>query len=274
MNVEMVGREDLPNAIALNSTAFNGARVAGPAVGGFLIHTLGMAGCFALNAFSFLALIFNLRRMDLPPMEKSKRAAGLSEIREGFAFVRGHPTLWPTTLLVAICSLFALSFSTLMPVFAQDVFKTDARGYALLLASSGAGALSSAASLAFVGNMKHKGKRLLGGALAFCACVIGFAFAPSLILACFWLFASGFCLLTFLTTANTLVQTTAPDALRGRVFSLYSLALIGAAPIGALWVGAAAKVCGPRVGVALGAMLAAIWTIGTFWKCRALWKEK
>jgi len=274
MNVEMVGREDLPNAIALNSTAFNGARVAGPAVGGFLIHTLGMAGCFALNALSFLALIFNLGRMDLPPAEKNKRAAGLTEIREGFAFVRDHPTLWPTTLLVAVCSLFALSFSTLMPVFAQDVFKTDARGYSILLASSGAGALFSAASLAVANAMKHKGKRLLGGALAFCACVGGFAFAPTLILACVWLFASGFCLLTFLTTANTLVQTTAPDALRGRVFSLYSLALIGAGPIGALWTGAAAKICGPRLGVALSAMLAAAWTIGTFWKCRALWKER
>ncbi|MBW3635404.1 MAG: MFS transporter [Armatimonadetes bacterium] len=274
MNVEMVGREDLPNAIALNSTAFNGARVAGPALGGFLIHAVGMAGCFALNALSFLALIFNLRRMDLPPSPKSKGASGLSEIREGFAFVRGHEVLWPTTILVAVCSFFALSFSSLLPVFAKDVLGSDARGFSLLLSSSGAGALFSAGSLAVAGRMRHKGKRLLGGALAFCGCVAGFAYAPNLIAACVWLFASGFCLLTFLTTANTLVQTLAPDELRGRVFSLYSLALIGAGPLGALWTGAVAKFWGPRAGVALGAAIAALWAIGTYWKCRALWKEK
>jgi MFS family permease len=274
MNIEMVGREDLPNAIALNSTAFNGARVAGPAVGGLLIHWFGVAGCFALNAASFLALIFGLRKMDLPPSEPNKRGAGLSEIREGFCFVRSHPVLWPTTLLVAVCSLFALSFGTLMPVFAKDVFGTDARGFSALLTASGAGALVSAASLAVAGSMRHKGKRLLGGALLFCVCVVGFAFSPNLFWACLWLFASGFCLLTFLTTANTLVQTTAPDDLRGRVFSLYSLALIGAGPLGALWTGGAAKILGPRQGVAAGAVLAAIWTVGTFWKCPALWKEK
>lgn len=274
MNIEMVGRADLPNAIALNSTAFNGARVLGPAVGGALIGWLGVAGCFALNAASFLALIFNLRRMDLPATQKSPRAVGFEEIREGFRFVRGHATLWPTTLLVAVCSGFALSYSTLMPVFAKDVFGQGAAGYSALLTSSGAGAVASAASLALAGGMKHKGKRLLGGALAFCAGVVGFAFAPNLPVACVWLFASGFCLLTFLTTANTLVQTSAPDAMRGRVFSLYSLALIGAGPVGALWVGAAATICGPRLGIALGAFIAAAWTLGTFWKCRALWKEK
>ena len=273
MNVEMVGRDDLPNAIALNSTAFNGARVAGPAVGGLLIHWVGTAGCFALNAASFVPLLVNLTRMRLPQIESDKRAPSLADIREGFDFVRQHPVLWPTTLLVAMCSLFAMSFSNLMPIFAKDVFHTDARGFSALLTCSGAGALASAAQLAVSGNMRHKGKRLLGGAFAFCGCVAAFAWAPNLIAGCALAMLGGYFLLTFLMTANTLVQTAAPDALRGRVFSLYSLALIGSGPFGALFVGGLAKAFNPRVAVFAGACIAATWTFGTFWKCRALWKE-
>jgi hypothetical protein len=94
-----------------------------------LISWVGVAGCFALNAATFLALIFNLKRMNLPRSEPNKRVAGLGEIREGYAFVREHPILWPTTVLVAVCSLFALSFSNLLPVFAKDVFHSDAQGF-------------------------------------------------------------------------------------------------------------------------------------------------
>jgi len=274
MNIEMVGREDLPNAIALNSTAFNGARVLGPAVGGYLIQAFGTANCFLLNALSFVPLLVNLRRMDLPVQELDKRRPSFEDIKEGFCFVRTHPILWPVTLMVAFCSVFALSFSNLMPIFAREVFKTDERGFAFMLSSSGLGAVTAAGSLALAGKMRHKGKRLLGGAFAFCASVAGFACSPSLLVGCVFLYASGYCLLTFLTTANTIVQVAAPDELRGRVFSLYSLALIGSAPIGALYVGSSAKLLGTREGVFLGAVLGGIWTLGTFLHRRAIWKEK
>lgn len=274
MNVEMVGREDLPNAIALNSTAFNGARVVGPAVGGYLISAFGTANCFLLNAITFVPLLFNLRRMKLPPQELDKRRPSFSDIKEGFCFVRTHPVLWPVTVLVAVTSVFALSFSNLMPIFAKDVLQTDERGFAFMLSSSGLGAVTAAGQLALSGQMRHKGKRLLGGAFAFCACVSFFAFVQSLFVACALLFLSGYFLLTFLTTANTIVQTTAPDELRGRVFSLYSLALIGSAPLGALFVGASASALGVREGVFLGAVLGAIWVLGTFLRCRAIWKER
>lgn len=273
-NLEMVGREDLPNAIALNSTAFNSARVAGPAVGGLLIQFLGLAGCFALNAISFLALIFGLSRMDIQSQKSEKVAPRWSELREGFDFVRSHPVLRPTVSLVAATSLFAMSFGPMLPVFAKDIFNTGAGGFALLMTANGAGALFAAATLAVKGTMRYKGKRLLLGAFLFCGFVAAFALSPNLPLACLFLILAGWALLTFLMTANTLVQTTAPDEIGGRVFALYSMALLGTAPLGALWIGGLAKVFGPREAVALSCGLAASWALATFVFNRALWKEK
>jgi len=273
-NAEMVGRDDLPNAIALNSTAFNGARVVGPAVGGFLLHTVGMAGCFFLNALSFGAIISGLLLQRLPPHEPEHRALSLAEFREGYFFVRRHPTLWLVILLVALISVFAISYSTLLSVFAKDVFRTDERGFSLILTCYGIGAVGATFSLAASGQMRHKGKRLLLGAFLYCWSVAAFAAAPTLTAGCCFLIFSGWFLLTFLTTANTMVQTLAPDNMRGRVFSLYSLALIGTAPLGALFVGASARLWGPRMAVQIGAILAAVCTFGIYVRFRSLWKER
>lgn len=275
-NVEMVGREDLPNAIALNSSAFNGARVAGPAVGGFLLHAVGAAGCFFVNALSFGALMLGLSSMrDIAPhSNQGRKPARLHDIAEGFQFVRRHEVLWIVTLLVGGISLFGMSFGGLLPVFARDIFHTDVRGYSVLMTCNGLGALGAAVSLALAGAMRHKGKRLLLGAFGFCLSVFGFALAPGLAVACVCLIFAGWFLLTFLMTANTMVQTGAPDALRGRVFSLYSLALIGTSPIGLLLIGALAKAWGPRHAVQFGASVGALITLGVFGGCRRLWKEK
>ncbi len=289
-NAEMVAREDLPNAIALNSSAFNAARVLGPATGGWLLHHLGIAGCFFANSLSFVALIFGLSRMKLADQKAdstpqntesstrfevpSARPVQRADIWEGFRFVRGHSVLWPVVLLVAWVSIFAMSFSSLLPVFAKDVFGSDERGFSILMTCNGVGALGSALSLAIFGAMRHKGKRLLLGALLFCLSVIAFASAPNLPSGCLCLIFAGWFLLTFLMTANTLVQTLAPDELRGRVFSLYSLALIGTSPLGAGAVGLAARPLGTRHAVQLGAMCAALFCIAMFLFCRSLWKEK
>ena len=274
MNVEMVGRQDLPNAIALNSTAFNGARVLGPAVGGLLIAWFGTAGCFLVNAISYLPLLWNINKMKLAPVERQTRRPSLADMREGFDWLRAHPVLLPVTLQIGVCSFFAFSFGNLLPIFAKDVFQSDARGFSLLLTCSGVGAVSAAGLLAVNGQMRHKGKRLLGGALAFCICIIGFALSPTLPVSCLFLIVSGFFLLTCLMTANTMIQTAAPDHLQGRVFSFYSLALIGAVPLGALWVGALAKMVGPREAVVVDACIAAAWTLWTFLRHRAVWKER
>jgi MFS family permease len=273
-NSEMVPQDDLPNAIALNSTAFNSARVAGPALGGFLIHAIGMAGCFLANAVSFAALIWGLSRMDLPPRDAKRVGHGLEGLKQGFLFVRGHETLWLVTLLVGVCSTCAMSFGTLLSVFAKDIFQTDARGFSILLSCNGMGALVSAFSLAVAGKMRHRGKRLLLGAFLFCLSVMAFSVAPNFYIACFWLIAAGWFLLTFLTTGNTLVQTLAPEDMRGRVFSLYSLALIGTAPVGALLLGTLARVplLGPRGAVFICAWYAAMFTFSLYWRFKKLWK--
>ena len=275
-NAEMVPPDDLPNAIALNSTAFNSARVAGPALGGYLIHTLGLAGCFIANSISFLALLFGLSRMDLPPQQTKRAGQGFEGLKQGFQFVRQHEVLWLVTLLVAVVSTCAMSFGTLLSVFAKDVFHTNAQGFTLLMSCNGAGALGSALALAVAGKMRHTGKRLLLGAFLFCLSVANFSFAPNLVVACLWLIAAGWFLLTFLMTANTLVQTLSPADMRGRVFSLYSLALIGTAPIGSLFVGALARVplLGPRGAVCCGASIAATFALIVYFRFRKLWKLK
>ncbi len=275
-NAEMVPPDDLPNAIALNSTAFNSARVAGPALGGYLIHTLGLAGCFLANALSFLALIFGLSRMNLPPRRSARAGQGWEGLKQGYQFVRGHEVLWLVTVLVAVVSMCAMSFATLLSVFAKDVFHSNAQGFTLLMSCNGVGALSSALALAVAGKMRHQGKRLLLGAFLFCLSVANFSFAPLLWIGCLWLIAAGWFLLTFLMTANTLVQTLSPGDMRGRVFSLYSLALIGTAPIGSLFVGALARLpfLGPRGAICCGALIAATFTLLVFFRFRPLWKLK
>lgn len=273
MNFEMVGREDLPNAIALNSAAFNGARALGPAVGGQFIHFFGMAGCFLFNAASFVPFLLNLRRMksELPPMEGEKRRATLDDVREGFDWVRSHAALWPLILGVAALSIFAMSYGNLMPIFARDVLATDARGFSALLTASGAGALTAATQLAVFGSRLPGALRFFGGSLGFCAAVAAFAWSPGLAMGCLLQFASGYALLTALMTANTWVQTLAPDELRGRVFSLYSLSMVGAMPIGALWIGGAARLLGDvRMAIFVSSLLAMAWLTATFFSCRAL----
>jgi predicted MFS family arabinose efflux permease len=272
--VEMVGREDLPNAIALNSTGFNTARAAGPAVGGLLMRSMGLAGCFFVNAFSFVFVIIGLLLQRLPPHEPAPRNPGLQEFREGFLFVRRHETLWLVTLIVAFVSTFGMSFMPLVPIFARDIYGSDERGFSLLLTCNGLGALGSSFTLAAAGDMRHRGKRLLLGAFLFCLSVVAFGAVTHLVPGCICLFFVGWFLLTFLTTANTIVQTLAPDALRGRVFSIYSLALIGTAPIGQLLIGTAAKYLGPRLAVQIGAELAAAFILLVYLRVRQLWKEK
>lgn len=275
-NAEMVPPEDLPNAIALNSTAFNSARVAGPALGGYLIYSLELSGCFLANALSYVALLLGLSRMALPAHQSKRAGQGLEGLKQGYQFVRGHEVLGLVTLLVAVVATSAMSFGTLLSVFAKDEFHTDARGFTLLMSCNGVGALGSALALALAGKMRHQGKRLLLGAFLFCLSVAGFSFAPNLWLGCLWLIAAGWFLLTFLMTANTLVQTLSPSDLRGRVFSLYSLALIGTAPVGSLFAGSLARlpILGPRGAVFCGALIAATFALAVYFRFRALWKLK
>lgn len=273
-NREMVGQRDLPNAIALNSSAFNSARVLGPMVGGVLLNLVSIAGCFLVNSLSFFALIFNLSRMDSKHVKVEREPVRLNDIWEGLLWVRRHPILWLVIILVAFVSLCAMSFSSLLAIFAKDVWHSDERGFSLLMTCNGFGAMGAAIGMAVFGRMRHKGKRLLLGAALFCTTVVAFAYSPNIPIACFFLILAGWFLLTFLMTANTLVQTLSPDDLRGRVFSLYSLALVGTSPLGALFLGSLARSFGAPQAVRIGAGIALCFVLGIWLRFRGLWKEK
>jgi MFS family permease len=271
---DLVELEALPSAIALNSTAFNTARVIGPALGGILISGLGLAGCFYANAFSFVAIIAGLLLMKLPQHHAVRTPLSLLTIWKGILFVRRHETLRLIILLVAVVSFWAMSFSALLPVFAKDVFHTDARGFSIMMSGNGLGALIAAMSFAASREMRHSGKRLLLGAFAFCISTFCFASSPHFVPACIFLLISGFCLVTFAMTANTLVQTLSPNLLRGRIFSLYSLAMLGAIPLGTLALGALAKWQNARIATQIGTFIASVFVFWMFWKFRSLWKAR
>ncbi len=254
--VEMVGKEDLMNAIALNSSLFNGARVFGPALAGVLIGIVGVAGCFFLNGVSYLAIVGAYLAMRLPAMTaRAERKPIWHETLDGFRHVAGNRTLRAVIGLVTVVSLFGWPYSVLLPVFARDVLHTGASGYGYLMAANGVGAFFGAITLASLGDSPHKRKIFYGGLFGFCGMLIVFALSKVYWLSAAALAGSGFCMIIFFATANTSVQTRVPDELRGRVMGIYSLAFIGLTPFGSLLAGALARAVSAAFAVALGAVI-------------------
>jgi predicted MFS family arabinose efflux permease len=250
--VEMVGKEDLMNAIALNSSTFNTARVLGPAVAGFVVATAGIAACFYLNAVSYLPVIvaFWLMRK-LPPLPaRAARSVG-QDLREGLQFVRREKRVQALVALVAAASFFGFPYLTMMPVFARDVFHIGPGGLGGLLALSGGGSVAGALILAARSGRSGKGKLAVGAGVTFAASLILFALSPGLAVAGPALVAAGWGMVTLIAPVNTLVQSIVPDELRGRVMSLYSLVLLGMMPLGNMLVGSLAQAIGTPGAVAL-----------------------
>jgi MFS family permease len=249
--VEMVGREDLPNAIAMNSMIFNGARMIGPAIAGLSIAVIGVAGCFLLNGVSFLAVIWSLFEMDLPRRERRQfGAVMMRQVRLGLAYVWRHrPTLW-LMVLVAINMGFGMQYSVLIPVFARDLLNVGAHGYGFLMAAQGLGAVASA----IVMNMRSTAPKALRQNLVFgifCMAIATAAFGVSKWMALSMLAQMfiGVGLMNHMVTTNTLLQMFVSDELRGRVMSIYTLSFIGTAPMGSLAVGYIGEHWGPRTAV-------------------------
>jgi MFS family permease len=257
--VDMVGKDDLMNAIALNSSLFNGARVFGPAIAGVLIGIIGMTGCFFLNGVSYLAVVAAYLAMRLPAIaNRPKRQPMLQETMEAFRYVRSHRILRAVILLVTVVSLFGWPYSVLLPVFARDVLHTGASGYGYLMAANGAGALFGALGLASLGDSPHKRKLFYGGLFGFCIMLICFAQSKVYWLSAAALAGSGFFMIIFFATANTAVQTRVPDELRGRVMGIYALAFIGLTPFGSLIAGTLAHIKSASFTVTLGAIICLI----------------
>jgi MFS family permease len=249
----MVARSDLMNAIALNSSIVNGARIAGPAVAGLVVGAIGEGWCFFVNGLSFLAVIAGLlamRGLQAPP--RRPRRPALVEIQEGFRFVLQNPPVRALMMLLAAVSLLAMPYTVLMPVYADRILGGGARTLGILMGSTGVGALAGALVLARRRELKGIGRWITAGTIAFGLALVGFAFSRSFVLSCALLVVAGFGMMVQMAGSNTLLQTMAPEALRGRVMAVYSMMFMGMAPLGALAAGSLGAHIGVPSTIALG----------------------
>ncbi len=257
--VDLVGKEDLINGIALNSSMFNLARVIGPAIAGLLIGTVGMAGCFLLNGLSYIAVIVGYGLLKLPKHEaRLDHPPFFEAIREAFHYIAGHGSLRSIMILISTFSLFGISFAVLMPVFAKDILHGDAKSFGILMACNGGGALLGGISLATWGKKFPRRTLIYFGLFGCCLFLILFSLSRSFALSGGLLVCAGFFMIVFFATANTATQLRSPDALRGRIMGFYSLSFLGMSSVGSLLSGTLAKWLGAPGAVLLGATVCAL----------------
>lgn len=259
---ELVPHDDLVNAIALNSTSFNLARVVGPAVAGVAIAVFGVSFNFAANGVSYLGVLGALALMDIGQLRRIPRPAVQPSIRsslaEGIGYAARTPTvLWPLVLLGGT-AVFAMNFQTLMPLFARVTLELGSNGYGALFAAMGVGSLAGSLTLAFATSQRPLMRLILGGGAAFLALELALGLVRVPALAFPLVAAIGFSSMLMVNTINVTVQNAVPDELRGRVMSLYVMVFAGSAPLGGLFAGAAAQAFGPPAGFLLGASLASV----------------
>jgi len=248
--VEMVGIEDLPNAIALNSLIFNGARTIGPAIAGVLIAWTGIGMCFFLNGVSFLAVIWSLCAMRLPRrVAQSLGGSMLRRLHEGLAYVWGHRPSFYLLLIGGICNGFGVQYTVLLPVFARDILHGGAGAYGLLMGAQGVGAVVGAVILASRSSAGSQRQNLTAGLLIAAAGIVMFGLSRDMSLSLAAQMLTGAALINYMASTNTLLQMFVSDELRGRVMSLYTISFIGAAPLGALEVGFIGEHMSPEVAV-------------------------
>ncbi len=241
--VELVGREDLPNAIGLNSTGFNLARVLGPTIAAIVIARMGLAWTFGLNALSYLAVLVGLAMLRLPERRTETRStmSSVEGLREAVRYIRDTPPL-PALLLVAtIFSLLGIPVLTLLPIVARDQLGLGADGYGALMACIGLGAVAGALAIAATGGGATPGRTLRLASVAFPALLVLFSLARAPMLAGLLLYAVGVAMIVNNALVNARMQAIVPDALRGRVMSIYVMVYIGASPVGSFLAGAVAK---------------------------------
>lgn len=255
---EMVGREDLPNAIALNSSLVNMARVLGPGLGGLLIAWFNVAPLFLLNAISFIAVIIGLFMIDqrtlhaLPARQTDdQKFSAFQSLREGLFYVWHMPTVLLVIGVVGVVALFGINFNVMLPLFATDVFHAGPVGFGFISAAYGLGALFSALWVAW-GNRKPSIRSLLIAALAFSLLEIAFALSHFYILSFPLLVGVGFAQIVMTAIANTTIQMVTPNALRGRVISVYLLVYAGGMPLGNLLAGVLTTLFGAPIAFLLG----------------------
>ena len=252
--VEMVDREDMINAIALNSTMFNAARLIGPAIAGVLVAKIGEGWCFFFNGVSYVAVIAGLFAMRLGPFTPHPAThSAWSNIRAGFRYAARTGPIRTLLCMLATLSFFGLPFTVLMPIFADAILHRGSQGFGMLMSSVGLGAMSGALLLASRTDITGLTRWLVTASGIFSVSLFSFAFSRSLPLSCGLMFTAGFAMMIHVGATNTLIQSMVPDHFRGRVMSLYSMMLIGMSPLGAMAAGFEASHFGAPLTIAAGA---------------------
>ena len=261
MTYDLVGREDLANAIAMNSTQFQLSRVVGPTLAGVAFRLFDLAGCFYANGVSFIfvvAALWKVRpqyRVKTPAHSMKDRRALWRDLIEGFSYVRNRPRVSSLLLLAGVNSLFGAPYFSMVPIYARDIFKLGETGLALMMGVAGVGALLGALLIAYLGDFRRKGWLVLGGAILFGLCITGFASSSRLMLSLIFLFGVGFSLVVSVATTNTLLQKLVTDQMRGRVMSMFILSFMGTLPIGNILAGTASTHFGPQRTLAVGGLI-------------------
>jgi len=267
LTFDLVGREDLANAVALNSSQFQLSRVIGPVLAGLGFRYFGLAGCFFVNGLSFAAVVIALRMVrfeqprpggSLPAHAVSDRKALWQDLIDGFRYVRNRPRVFSLLMISGVTSLLGAPYLTLVPIFARDLFLLGESGLAWMMGTAGAGAFIGALTLAYLGDFKRKGWSVLLGSNAFGVFVIAFAASTNLALSLIFLFAIGFAIVTSVAVTNTLLQKLVTDEMRGRVMSMFILSFIGTMPIGNIIAGLASNRFGVRYTLATGGLIIVI----------------
>jgi MFS family permease len=266
--IDMVGKEDLMNAIALNSSMFNGARVIGPAIAGILVARIGEGWCFAANSLSYIAVIVGLLLMHVHCAPRVSKHSPIEDIIEGFRWVNQTKVIRALLLLIGLISLVGMPYTVLMPIFADKILHGGARELGILMGATGIGALCGALTLAAkTGGVKGLGRWVTLSCAALGISLCCFSFSTIFWLSVALLLPVGYAMMLQMACSNTLIQTMVPDQLRGRVMSLYSMMFMGMAPFGAFFGGALAHRIGAPITVAVGGVAC---VLGAIWFGRAL----
>ena len=253
--VDMVGKEDLMNAIALNSSMFNGARIVGPAISGILVARIGEGWCFFANSVSYIAVITGLLLMRVErPSRLAPSGPAVARLIEGFQFARNTAPIRALLLLLGLVSLVATPYSVLMPLFADRVLQGGARGLGILMGATGVGALLGALTLATRSGVRGLGRWVAFSCGGFGISLVLFSLSRNFWLSAMLLLPVGFCMMLQMSSSNTLIQAMVPDELRGRVMALYTMMFMGMAPFGSLFAGALAHRLGAPLTVSIGAV--------------------
>ena len=261
---KLVKREDLTNAIALNSAQFNMSRILGPTLGGYAMVLFGMAGNFLLNGVSFLAVLWALVHIDYPEEKLGRHQSMWDSLHGGFAYLRSNRQMYVMIWMIAFASFFGFPFITFIPYFAKVQLHAGESGLGWLLACSGVGSVLGAMTIAISGVIRHRGRVLTGCGVLFFAAIIGFSYSHIFVVSQFLAFFEGFCGILMISSFNVSIQHLSSDAMRGRIMSIYATSFLGLPPIGALLAGELSRHIPTGHALAMMASVALLSFVGFF----------